>query len=77
MSVVPELKPYNPFLQRFFFFLLFPCPMLFFSQIQMERWLHLARMLHGPQAISLCSQSIVGESLAISFLELSDSLSHL
>lgn len=31
----------------------------------------------GPQAISLCSQSVVGDSLAISFVELSDSLSHL
>ena len=59
------------------FLLLFPCPMLYFSQIQMERWLHLTRMLHGPQEISLCSQSVVGESLPISFLELSDSLSHL
>lgn len=72
---VEALQPFSTML----FFPLFPCPMLF-SQIQMERWVHLARkarMLHGPQAISLCSQSIVGESLAISFLELSDSLIHL
>ena len=35
ISVVPKLKPYNPFLQPSFF--LFPCAMLYFSQIQMER----------------------------------------
>ena len=71
-ATVEALQPFPTTLS----FLLFPCAILYFSQIQMERWLHLTRMLPGPQAISLCSQSVVGESLA-SFVELSDSLSHL